>query len=457
MPSSGRERIRSTLKPLSYDAQASLLRPKAEPALSPTQARSDGKGIGDLGAGVRAATVTTGDLEFLLAWNSNADLTRLLAFSTPGITAFGVALIAQLAKGGPDDLRGYPNLTPEQWRWIRETGHPFAIGNYWEQNSRGQPLVFTNVYGHGTLGIINMAVADRLFPNSPLLALVAASLMYTNFELFGEGSVRAPYEPNDFFISNVIPIIGSQAVADFFHLDQKIPMSTVASAQALVFALCSGKKMTKTDWLALAGYPVLAKLVEVLPIFRGRSTLLDETLDHLATTFGFSKGIGGYTGLTYSQPVGEVEVSTGVGVGPGGQRANVRVSGHDWSASAYAERAYDETGQAQPRFGVDVSVALSGPAKTDLEKAKDWGKKKVAGHFGTLKGSPFQKDLKDAINEVEKELAASVDRCRTREEVQPLVSAVAEVFKWFGPLTNKGKNDYENLLSSLRMVASRNG
>ena len=403
-----RERLRKDLMPLGYQEQTALLSPKA----------------GALGqASVQAQSVGAEGIEFLLAWNSNADLTKVLAFSTPGITAFGVALLAEAA-GGKDELRGYPNLTADQWRWIRDTGHPFAVGNYWEQNSQGKPLVFTNIYGHGTLGIINMTVADALFPNSPLLALVAASIMYTNFELFGEGSIRAPYEPNDFFISNVIPMLGSQAVADLLHLNQKIPMGVVASAQALVYALCSGKKMTKEDWLSLAAYPVLVRLVELSPLFRGKNRILDAAFEHVSTIFGMSREMGPYTGIAVRGEVGSASVTGGVAIGPGGQRFSVGVTGEAGSADAYVERTYRPEGGTDWRVGASVTVPLGRPAKDETAVLRDAVIRDIKGYVGAMKGRAPDRETIKALDAVERDLLDHAKRCRTRERLEELRSGL---------------------------------
>lgn len=431
-----------------YDAQRALLSPRAF-----GDGTTEEKGFRSSG-GVSLGSISPTEIEFLLAWNSNADLTKVLAFSTAGITAFGIQLLAEMVKDGREYLKGYPNFTEEQWRWIKESGHPFAIGNYWEENSRGKPLVFTNVYGHGTLGIINMAVADKLFPNSPIMALVAASIMYTNFELFGEGFVKAKYEPNDFFISNVIPMIGSQAFADLFHLQQKVPMSVVASAQALVYALGSGKKMSKDDWLKLAGYPVLAKLVESLSILRGRSQVLDETLAHLATTFGISERLGPYTGLGYSQQFGDVRATEALVFGPGGQRASVRVEGERWKAEVFGERSYRETG-ATYQVGADFSMALGGPKKDEVAQAQRFGKERVSGYLDALSERTTRKDLKERLKGLKKELLAAVERCRSREEVISLVSEVEGVVRGLKGEEGGDASSFEGAIAYLREIASR--
>lgn len=381
------------------------------------------------------ASITATDMEFILAWNSKADITKILAFSTPGITAFGATLLAQIATGGPDALKGYPNLTEEQWKWIRETGHPFAIGNYWEENSQGKPLVFTNIYGHGTLGIINMTVADALFPNSPLLALVAASIMYTNFELFGEGSIKARYEPNDFFISNVIPMLGSQAVADMFHLKEKIPPSIVASAQSLVYALCSGKKMTKTDYLALAGYPVLWRLFELSPLFKGKSALLDSAFEHIGTTFGFSQGIGPYTGLAYTGKIKDMDVTAGIGFGPQGQRANLSVSGEGFGANAYVERQYDKEGGTDFRAGINISVALQGSSKKEIDVARNALRKDITYSINSLERRTTDKKTKERMKEIGKSLLKKVDKVTSTQEIARLRGDLRDI------IANNPEND----------------
>ncbi len=443
LESSRRGRLREAIAPLSYSEQVSLLSPREKP--------------GGLSEGEASAepTVSAGPdgIEFLLAWNSQADLTKVLAFSTPGITAFGVALACELATGRSDHLKGYPNLTAEQWKWIREVGHPFAIGNYWEQNSAGKPLVFTNIYGHGTLGILNMTVADALFPNSPLLALVAASLMYTNFELFGEGSIKAPYEPNDFFISHVIPMAGSQAVADLLHLDQKIPMSVVASAQALVYALCSGSKMSKTDWLALAGYPVLMRLVEISPLFKGRSRLLEQAFEHIATVFGFSEGMGPYTGVAYRDKVGESDLTLGVGIGPGGQRVSASVSGERVAASAYAERSYSGPGgQPDYRVGANLSVRLGETRSAeDVAHAREALKRDVRGFLGAMKGRADRAETLKALAEVERELLAAAERCRDASLANEVRSALWQAASLF----QRDESGRQTALALLRTLPGR--
>lgn len=436
-----RDRLRAGLVSLPYHEQVSLLSPRTS---------RDG-----LASDASATTVSAGSqgLEFLLAWNSNADLTKVLAFSTPGITAFGVALLAEKVQGAGDHLKGYPNLTPEQWRWIRETGHPFAIGNYWEQNSQGKPLVFVNIYGHGTLGILNMMVADALFPNSPVLALVAATIMYTNFELFGEGSVRARYEPNDFFISNIIPMIGSQAVADLLNLEERLSPSVVASAQSLVYALCSGSKMSKTDWLSLAAYPVLWRLVELSPVFRGRSRLLDEAFEHLATTFGSSEGIGPYTGVAYRGQVGEGTLSAGVGFGPGGQRASVSSMSERVSATVYGERAYrGPDGQPDYRVGASVSMTLGGgTTPKDLEVAKRALVQDVKGYLGAMKGRANEPRTLKALEEAEKELLAAARRCKDASLANEVRSGVFQAATTF----LRGEAKADGVLAWLRTLAQK--
>jgi hypothetical protein len=397
-----------------------------------------------------------GDIEFLLAWNAKADLTKILAFSTVGITARGLELICELIKEGKDNLKNYPNLTPEQWRWIRETGHPFAIGNYWEENSKGKPLVFVNLWGHGTLGLINMAVADALFPNSPLLALVTASIMYTNFELFGEGSARIKYEPNDFFISNIIPILGSQAVADLFGLEQPIPKSVVASAQALVYALFSGKKMTKEDWLKLAPYPVFVWLLEHAHIFEGRSALLAFTFEHIRTTFGFSKGIGPYTGLGYSTTLGNTNVTLGIGMGPKGQRASVSALSEGFYATVYGERAYLPQGGTDYRFGAEISVPL-GRTDSELEKVRESVKRDVKWVFQALKNQAPDKEGKSKAGQVQQEIEHAIDKAA---DTEALISFKGKFFgSWQGfqssisPTGKIDKKDFDGILEALRHLS----
>jgi|GEM_PF-4019612 len=400
------------------------------------------------------------DIEFLLAWNAKADLTKILAFSSVGVTAFGIQLIAELIKEGKDYLKNYPNLTAEQWRWIRETGHPFAIGNYWEENSQGKPLVFVNVYGHGILGLLNMTVADALFPNSPLLALVAASLMYTNFELFGEGSIRARYEPNDFFISNLIPMLGSQAFANLFGLKERIPLSVVASAQALVYALCSGKKMTKEDWLKLAPYPVLVRLIEVSPIFKGRSALLDAAFDHIRTTFGFSQGIGPYTGVAYSATSGNTTVTTSLGLGPGGQRASITVGGDNFSATAYGERAYLPQGGTDYRVGAQVTVQLARAHTSDAELAtlKNTVKRDVSGVFAILKERAPDKDTAKSASALQRDIENAIEKATDPNTLANFRGDFFRSWRSFqGSISQSGKIDkanFEDILATFRTLLS---
>lgn len=401
---------------------------------------------------------SVGNVSVTIPWNSGGNGPPL-TYAALGLVGFGVQ---NLAKPGGVLPGGIPNATYEHLRWIVTTGRPFSSSNSWEQNSGGKPLVFINLYGHGMLGILNMEMADKLFPGKPLLAVLAASLMYDLFEFYGEGSnTSGPnsggviFENNDFIISQVIPIMGSQAFADALKLNKKLDPSVVASAQTIVYALMSGKKMDKKQWLELAAYPALIKLYDCLKFFRGKNGVLDQGLDHMATTFGFSSGIGGYVGVGYSGVINGAGLNASYGVGPGGQRVSLTFKNKQVFATAFGEMGYQGSSKP-PSVGGSLGFDIGRPQKSEMERVREYAKKRIKDYFKysfeELGGSREEKELKANARAIKESLLDYADSCRAKEDVYALLSGVGAAMGRFHKLAEGDMNGCTSVLAQLGML-----